>query len=260
MSKQALLVVSFGTSFPKSRKKAIDCLEADLRDRFPSRDFFHAYTSDVIRQIIEKKEKLHIPSVEEAMQMIAEQGYDDLLVQPTHVIDGIENHNMKQTVLFYREKIPCIKIGEPLLADDSDYEACVKAVMKEWKSDLTKDTAILLMGHGTSHEKNSCYERLNHSFMKQGYANVYVGTVEALPDLEELIKRIKPLPYRRIIIAPFMLVAGDHAHNDMAGDEEDSWKRVLEKEGFEVVAKIVGLGELQTIRDIYVSHALSASE
>ena len=258
--KQALLVVSFGTSFPDSRRKAIDRLEEDLRQQFPERDFFHAYTSSVIRKLIEKNEQIHIPSVEEVMRDIAGSGYEDLLVQPTHVIDGIENHQMKQDICRFQDKIAHIRIGEPLLTDDSDYKACVKAVMGQWTPEPEKDTAIFFMGHGTSHEKNSCYERLNCAFQEQGYSNVYVGTVEALPDLEELIDRIRPYHYKRIIMEPFMLVAGDHAYNDMAGSGSDSWKSVLEKEGFEVVAKIAGLGELQAIRDIYVSHARLAKD
>lgn len=255
MKKQALLVVSFGTSFPDSRRKAIDRLEEDLRKQFPERDFFHAYTSGVIRKLMKKNEQIYIPSVEEVMRDIVESGYEDLLVQPTHVIDGIENHQMKQDICRFQDRIAHIRIGEPLLTDDSDYKACAKAVMGQWLAEPGEDTVILFMGHGTSHEKNSCYERLNRAFHDEGYFNVYVGTVEALPDLEELITRIRPYHYKRVIIAPFMLVAGDHAYNDMAGSESDSWKCVLEKEGFEVIAHIVGLGELQAIRDIYASHA-----
>lgn len=257
---KALLVVSFGTSYAASRRRTIEAVERDLRAAFPDRRFYHAYTSGIIRGIIEKNEGIHIPDVAEALRQIIADGCSDLLVQPTHVIDGIENHEMKEAVLAHKDRFQKIKIGAPLLHEDEDYVCAVRAVMEPIKSELDGSTAVFFMGHGTSHAQNSCYEKLNTFFQKENYTDVYVGTVEALPDLKNLLYRISGKTYTRVLIQPFMLVAGDHAHNDMAGHEEGTWRHELAQAGYEVLARIIGLGEIRDIRRIYEAHARAAAE
>lgn len=257
---KALLVVSFGTSYADSRKRTIEAVEQDLKHACPDRRFYHAYTSGIIRGIIEKNEGIHIPDVQEAVRQMIADGCDDLLVQPTHVIDGIENHEMKAAILAHRSSFQRIKIGAPLLHEAEDYVRAVHAVMEPIKSELDGSTAVFFMGHGTSHAKNSCYETLNTVFREENYADVYVGTVEALPDLKNLLSRISGKRYTRVLIQPFMLVAGDHAHNDMAGREEGTWRFDLMQAGYEVAVRIVGLGEHPDIRSIYEAHARAAME
>lgn len=257
--KKALLVVSFGTSYKENRKITIEALESDLRQQFPERKFYHAYTSGIIRKKIEQEEKLTIPSVAEALQQMIADGMEDVLVQPTHVIDGIENHRMKDEVQAAAQHFQNIAIGKVLLADENDYEKAVTALMGTMSEVANEKTALFLMGHGSAHRANDCYQRLDDIFHRMGYQQVFVGTVEALPDLEAVLHRIDGLDYKRIVLQPFMLVAGDHAHNDMSGDDEESWKEKLEKTGYEVVVNLVGLGELKGIRDIYVEHAKKAS-
>lgn len=257
---KALLVVSFGTSYADSRRRTIEAVERDLQAAFPDRRCYHAYTSGIIRGIIEKNEGIHIPDVTEALRQIIADGCSDLLVQPTHVIDGIENHEMKEAVLAHKGSFQKIKIGAPLLHEDEDYVRAVHAVMEPIMSELDGRTAVFFMGHGTSHAQNSCYERLNVVFQKENYADVYVGTVEALPDLKNLLSRISGKAFTRVLIQPFMLVAGDHAHNDMAGNGEGTWRHELAQAGYEVLVRIVGLGELEDIRRIYEAHARAAAE
>lgn len=254
MEKKGLLVVSFGTSHAHTRKKNIEHLERLLADAFPDRIFYHAYTSGMILKVLRERDAIYIPSVSEAMKQIVSDGVRDLLVQPTHVMNGIENEQMKSDILEWKDLFSSLAFGDPLLTSASDYTDVIEALMKELPVPGHQE-ALMLMGHGSPHYANSVYAALDYAFKHQGFPQVHVGTVEAYPDLDTILSDLETAGIRRVYLAPLMLVAGDHATSDLAGDEKDSWKSVLESHGMETVCILKGLGEYPGICDLYLKHA-----
>lgn len=257
MEEKGLLVVSFGTSYQDTREKNIAVLEEALKQAHPDRIFYRAYTSGMIRKKIKEDENVFIPSVNQALEQMIKEGITDLLVQPTHIISGIENDIMKEEILKKKEAFSNVLIGRPLLEIEEDYEIAVKAVLSDLQKEIDieqENTALVLMGHGSEHEANASYGRLQKEFLKTGH-NIYVGTVEGTPDIEDVRKALKEKAYEKVILIPFMIVAGDHARNDMAGDEEDAWKVLLKKDGYDVTCMLKGLGESPAIRNIFVEHS-----
>ena len=186
-------------------------------------------------------------------------GFKNLIVQPTHLMNGLEYMDIVNELKEYESDFEKIAIGEPLLTSDADYEAVINAITEDTKSYDDGETAIVYMGHGTEAESNQVYATMQEKLTASGHSNYYIGTVEAAPTLEDVVKALKEAgTYKKVVLQPLMVVAGDHANNDMAGDEEDSWKTALEAEGFEVESRLVGLGELAGIREIYVQHTQAA--
>lgn len=257
MSKKGLLVVSFGTSFDETRAKTIDKLEEELSAAFPDRAFYRAWTSKIIMKKIFKRDGIKINNVREAMAKMAEDGIEEVLIQPTHILSGVENDLMTEDALAFSDKFQKIIFGDPLLMYTDDFFVVADSVAKEF-SHLDADTALVLMGHGTTHQTNAVYAALDYIFKARGYKNIFVGTVEGYPDFDTMLGMLKESPYSKVILTPFMIVAGDHANNDMAGDEEDSWKVLLEREGYEVECVLKGLGEYTSIRKIFIDHALKS--
>lgn len=253
MKKKAILVVSFGTSHQDTRKKTIERIEADIREHFLDYAMYRAYTSKKIVSILKKRDSIVIPTVSEAMEQMKTDGIQEVVIQPTHIIDGIENKEMKRAALNYKDEFASIQIAEPLLSNEEDYTSVAKGLMDE-VGELEPERAVIFMGHGTSHENNVCYEKLGNVFRSKGYSQVYIGTVEAAPTLTDVIRQIKDKKYQMITLVPFMVVAGDHAKNDMASLEEDSWKSILEHEGFFVSCIVRGIGEYEVIRKQYIKH------
>jgi sirohydrochlorin cobaltochelatase len=254
MNKKALLTISFGTSYKDTFEKTIKVIEDDLKSMYPDHDFFRAYTSRMIINKLKKRDGIAIDLPAEALEKIKIQGYKEVLCQPTHIINGVE-YDMTIDDLKPFCKNLNIKIGKPLLTEEEDYRKSVKGVISEIKP-LGDDEALILMGHGTYHHANSAYSCLDYVFKSEGYSNVYVASVEGFPYIDEVISRIKDQGnIRKVILMPFMIVAGDHARNDMAGDEEDSWLHKFKNEGFEVEIVMKGLGEIKAIRDIFVEHS-----
>ncbi|NCC44681.1 MAG: ATP-binding cassette domain-containing protein, partial [Clostridia bacterium] len=210
--KKAILVVSFGTSFNPTREKTIDKIESRIGEHFPEYKIYRAWTSKMIMAKILKRDGVKINNVKEAMAQMKEDGITDVIVQPTHVINGIENDLMKEDALSYQESFHSISFGTPLLTSESDGWDMIKAIHQEFPS-LADDEALVLMGHGTTHYANSIYAALDYSFKDKGYKNIFLGTVEAYPSMETLLKLIKVQNPKRIYLAPFMIVAGDHAQN-----------------------------------------------
>lgn len=252
-NKKAILVVSFGTSYKETREKTIDAIEKEIRDAY-SKDYEvrRAFTSQTIIDIMEERDKIETDNVTEAMDKLVAEGFGTLIVQPTHIMNGFEYDEMVELIKPYEDKFVSVKYGTPLLTSSDDYFNSIDAIMAE--NTVNKDEAIVFMGHGTHHYANATYAALDYMFKEKGYSNVYIGTVEGYPDLDTVIKKVKKDGYTKVKLLPFMIVAGDHASNDMAGDEEDSWKSIFEKEGFEVSSELKGLGEYDAIRDIYVKH------
>lgn len=255
--KKGLLAVSFGTSVNATREKTIDAIETRLQKEFPDRTVYRAWTSGMIIRKLKKRDGVQIDTVKEAMERMAADQVADVIVQPTHVINGIENDGMTADVLSYRERFEKIVFGTPLLTSDEDSEAVIEAVMAEFP-DFPKEEALVFMGHGTTHYANSIYAALDYKFKDMGYKNVFLGTVEAYPSLKTLMKLVREHGTNRVTLAPFMVVAGDHAMNDMSGEDPDSWRSRFEAEGFEVTCVLKGLGEYEGIRRLYAKHARDA--
>ena len=256
-SKKAILIVSFGTSYENTRKRTIDAIERDIADAFPACPAYRAWTSKMIIAKLKKRDGIIIHTVKEAMEQMLLDGVTDVIVQPTHVINGIENDQMKADALSFRDRFSSIVFGNPLLTTEEDNQAVVQAVADEFQG-MDQETALVLMGHGTEHYANSVYAALDYRFKDMGHKNIFLGTVEAYPALDSLLRAADSFQPKKIVLAPFMIVAGDHAHNDMAGDSPDSWACQFENAGFEVCPIIKGLGEYPGIRRMYVEHAQKA--
>lgn len=251
--KKAILVVSFGTSHADTREKTIGAIEKELVAAYPEYEIRRAFTSGMILRVLAERDGILIDNVAAAMKKLVDEGFLEVFVQPTHVIPGDEYDDMVSEVLEYKDKIQNLKIGTPLLYHTRDYAKVIEAVMAQF-SNLKQEEALVLMGHGTEHPVNTVYAALDYQFKDMGYQNVFIGTVEAYPDINSVLKRVNEYKPKKVILTPLMVVAGDHATNDMAGDEEDSWKAIFEREGYETECILKGLGEYQEIRDIYLQH------
>lgn len=253
-NKKAILVVSFGTSHNDTRKVTIDKIEADIAHAYPDFAIYRAWTSKMIIKKIFERDHIQILNVCEAMEQMIQDGISELIVQPTHVINGIENDLMKQDVLSYSDHFSSIRFGTPLLTSTRDNDFVVEAVAQELGSSLSEDDALVLMGHGTTHYANSVYAALDYTFKDHGYSRIFLGTVEAYPSMESIMRQVKALNPHRVVLAPFMIVAGDHAKNDLAGDDPDSWRCQFEQNKIEVSCILKGLGEYPKIRQLFLTH------
>lgn len=252
-TKKAILAVSFGTSHNDTRKITIDAIEQDMQAAFPDYALYRAWTSKMIIKKVNARDGVHICNVKEAMEKMLQDGITDVLVQPTHVIKGIENDLMKEDALAFQEQFHSISFGDPLLTSEQDNLAVIDAITSEFKT-LTKDEVLVLMGHGTTHYANAIYAALDYTFKDKGYSNIFLGTVEAYPTMESLLKMVHAYQPKKVVLAPFMIVAGDHAKNDMASDEPDSWYSQFKAAGYDVEPVLKGLGEYTGIRKLFIEH------
>lgn len=256
---KAILVVSFGTSYEASRKATIEKIEQDIRNAFQDHRIYRAWTSKFIISILKKRDNYTVPTVKEALEQMITDGIREVVVQPTHILDGIENNIMKEEVLSYKKSFDKIAFGTPLLADLKDESQAINAVTTEF-SDLKETEALVFMGHGTTHQVNTVYAGLDQKFKESAHANVFIGTVEADPTIHNLVKEVTSFQPSKIYVTPFMIVAGDHAQNDLAGEDPDSWMNRLSSEGYEVTPVLKGLGEYPKIRQILVDHVQQAMD
>lgn len=252
-TKKAILAVSFGTSHNDTRKITIDAIEKDMQDAFPEYALYRAWTSKMIIKKVNTRDAVHICTVKEAMEQMLQDGITDVLVQPTHVINGIENDLMKEDTLAFQEEFHSISFGDPLLTTEQDNLAVIDAITSEFQ-DLKRDEVLVLMGHGTTHYANAIYAALDYRFKDKGYQNIFLGTVEAYPTMESLLKMVHAYQPKKVVLAPFMIVAGDHAKNDMASNDSDSWYSQFKAEGYEVEPVLKGLGEYPGIRKLFIEH------
>lgn len=181
-----------------------------MQDAFPAYSLYRAWTSKMIIKKVNSRDGVHIYTVKEAMEQMLQDGITDVLIQPTHVINGIENDLMKEDALAFQEQFHSISFGDPLLTSEQDNLAVIDAITSEFK-DLTKDEVLVLMGHGTTHYANAIYAALDYTFKDKGYQNIFLGTVEAYPTMESLLKMVHAYQPKKVVLAPFMIVAGDHA-------------------------------------------------
>lgn len=257
-AKPVLLVVSFGTSYNETRAKTIDAVEAELQKAYPDYQVRRAFTSQIIIDILKERENLTIDNVTEAMERLVADGVKDVVVQPTHIMTGFEYDDMVKEVSAFADKFDSLKISTPVLTEDADYDAVVEALVAQNSAYEADDTVLVFMGHGTEHEANATYTKLQEKLNAAGHENYIIGTVEATPSLDDVAAAVKASGAKKVVLMPLMIVAGDHANNDMAGDEEDSWKSVLTAQGYEVECVLQGLGEYAGIRQILVDHAGAA--
>ena len=255
-----MLVVSFGTSYNDSRRLTIGAIENDIAAAFPEYSVRRGFTSQIIIDHVLSRDNIKIDNVTEALERAAANGVKELIVVPTHLMDGYEYNDLVNEIANYADAFDRISVGRPLLDTDEDFTAVAQAVVDACAEFDDGETAICLMGHGTEADSNGVYEKMQKTLTAMGAENYFVGTVEAEPSLDTVLSLVKNGSYKRVVLRPLMVVAGDHANNDMAGDEEDSWKSVFEAEGYEVLCVVEGLGQLESVRDIYVRHARAAVE
>ncbi|MCT4603889.1 MAG: sirohydrochlorin cobaltochelatase [Marinifilum sp.] len=253
-TKQGILLVTFGSSYPETRL-AFENIDEIVKAEFPGIEVRWAYTSKMIRKIIRKRGG-EVDSPAEALAKMGEDGFTHVAVQSLHIIPGKEYDNLKQTVEAFNNMpkgIQVAEIGTPLLFLDHDLIKLADVLHEQFKNRLNSKTAVLFMGHGTHHQSNIYYPGFEY-YLKQKSDQYFMGTVEGFPLLDAIIPQLKSKGIKKVVLTPFMSVAGDHARNDMAGNEEDSWKIILEKEGFSTEIAMTGLAEYDEVVAIWVEH------
>ena len=275
-----ILVVSFGTSFNDSRAEDIGGVEKALQAAYPDWSVRRAFTAQIIINHVQARDDEKIDNMDQALERAVDNGVKNLVVQPTHLMHGAEYDELTEAVENYKDKFESVKIAEPLLGEVGADETAInedKAVVAEAITaeavktagfdslDAAKEegTAFVFMGHGTSHTAKISYSQMQAQMEQLGYENVFIGTVEGEPEdtaCEAVIEKLKNAGYKKVILRPLMVVAGDHANNDMAGDDDDSWKSQFEASGaFDSIdTQIAGLGGIEAIQQLYVAHTQAA--
>ena len=275
-----ILVASFGTSFNDSRVADIKGVEDALQEANPDWSVRRAFTAQIIINHVQARDGEAIDNMDQALDRAVANGVKNLVVQPTHLMHGAEYDELTAAVEEYKDKFESVKIAEPLLGEvgadatviNADKAAVAEAITAEAVKDAGFDsldavkedgTAFVFMGHGTSHTAKVSYSQMQTQMEQLGYDNVFIGTVEGEPEdtsCEAVIEKLKEAGYKKVILRPLMVVAGDHANNDMAGDDDDSWKSQFEASGaFDSIdTQIAGLGEIQAIQQLYVAHTQAA--
>ena len=271
-----LLVVSFGTSFNDSRAEDVKGIEDALAEAYPDWSVRRAFTAQIIINHVEARDDEVIDNMQQALDRAVENGVKNLVVQPTHLMHGAEYDEMTEAINGYKDKFESVAIAEPMLGEVGDDatvinddkkavaqaitdEACKEAGFDSMDAAAEAGTAFVFMGHGTSHTANVTYDQMQTQMENLGFKNAFIGTVEGKPEdtaCDKVIEKVKEAGYKNVVLRPLMVVAGDHANNDMAGDDEDSWKSQFVASGnFENVdTQIAGLGRIEAVEQLYVDH------
>ena len=253
-----LLVVSFGTSYNDSRRLTVGAIENAIENAFPDYSVRRGFTSQIIIDHVKKRDNIAIDNVKEALNRAIDNGVKNLVVQPTHLMNGLEYTDLVNELAENSDAFESVAVGEPLLTSDDDFKTVISAITDATKEYDDGETAICFMGHGTEADSNAVYQKMQDMLKEEGFDNYYVGTVEATPSCEDVIAQVKEGSYKKVVLEPLMIVAGDHANNDMAGDDDDSWKSQFKAAGYEVTCLVRGLGELEPIQQLFVQHAQAA--
>ena len=275
-----LLVVSFGTSFNDSRAEDVKGIEDALAEAYPDWSVRRAFTAQIIINHVEARDDEVIDNMQQALDRAVENGVKNLVVQPTHLMHGAEYDEMTEAINGYKDKFESVAIAEPMLGEVGDDatvinddkkavaqaitdEACKEAGFDSMDAAAEAGTAFVFMGHGTSHTANVTYDQMQTQMENLGLKNAFIGTVEGKPEdtaCDKVIEKVKEAGYKNVVLRPLMVVAGDHANNDMAGDEEDSWKSQFVASGnFDKVdCQIEGLGRIEAVEKLYVEHTKAA--
>lgn len=258
IGEKELLVVSFGTSYNDNRRLTIGAIEEKIAGNFADYAVRRGFTSQIIIDHLKSRDGVTIDNVGEALDRAVANGVKTLVIQPTHLMHGLEYTDLVDEVAQYADSFERVAVGEPLLSSDEDFEKVIKAITEATAVYDDGKTAICFMGHGTEAKSNAVYAKIQDMLTGAGYDNYFIGTVEAEPTLQDVISSVQAGSYEKVVLRPLMIVAGDHANNDMAGEEEDSWKTAFEAAGYEVTCVIEGLGSLAAIQDIFVEHVEDA--
>lgn len=275
-----LLVVSFGTSFNESRAEDIKGIEDALQEAYPDWSVRRAFTAQIIINHVQARDDEKIDNMDQALQRAVDNGVKNLVVQPTHLMHGAEYDEMVEAIDGYKDKFESVAIAEPMLGEvgddatviNDDKKAVAQAITDEavkaagydsMEAAAEDGTAFVFMGHGTSHTANVTYDQMQTQMEELGFTNAFIGTVEGEPEdtaCEEVIKKVQDAGFKKVVLRPLMVVAGDHANNDMAGDDEDSWKSQFEASGaFDSIdTQIEGLGRIDAVEQLYVAHTKAA--
>ncbi len=260
IGEKELLVVSFGTSYNDSRRLTIGAIENALEEAFPDFSVRRAFTSQIIIDHVFSRDGEVIDNVSQALDRAVENGVKTLVVQPTHLMHGFEYNDLIKELLTYADAFEAITVAEPLLTNEEDFALVAEAVVKATESYDDGETAICFMGHGTEAESNAVYAKMQEVMKAGGHENIFIGTVEATPSVEDVLALVQAGNYKKVVLRPLMIVAGDHANNDMAGDDADSWKSIFEAAGYEVTCVVEGLGQLEEVQQIFVQHTREVLE
>ena len=275
-----LLVVSFGTSFNDSRAEDVKGIEDALAEAYPDWSVRRAFTAQIIINHVEARDDEVIDNMQQALDRAVENGVKNLVVQPTHLMHGAEYDEMTEAINGYKDKFESVAIAEPMLGEVGDDAtvinddkkavaqaitdtACKEAGFDSMDAAAEAGTAFVFMGHGTSHTANVTYDQMQTQMENLGFKNAFIGTVEGKPEdtaCDKVIEKVKEAGYKNVVLRPLMVVAGDHANNDMAGDDEDSWKSQFVASGnFDKVdCQIEGLGRVEAVEKLYVEHTKAA--
>lgn len=253
-----LLVVSFGTSFNDNRRLTIGAIEEAMEKAFPDYSVRRGFTAQIVIDHIQRRGGEVIDNVGQALDRAADNGVKTLIVQPTHLMNGFEYNDVVDEVAQYADAFDRIIMGAPLLTSDEDFRIVAQAMVDVTARYDDGRTAICFMGHGTEAESNTVYAKMQTVLTDGGHANYFVGTVEAEPSLDTVLELVNAGDYEKVVLQPMMIVAGDHANNDMAGDDEDTWKTAFERAGYQVECVLKGLGEYEAIQQLLVDHVKDA--
>ena len=260
--KKAILVVSFGTSHLEALKSSIDKIENKIKDEFKEYEVFRAFTAHRIIKKLKERDNLNILTPEEALEDLKVKGFEEVIVQPLHIIPGEEFYYIKGVVEQIKDNFKSIKLGRPIFFYQGmnglpeDYSLFIDSI----KNILIEEESVILFGHGTEHPSNAVYGMLQTVLIDEDYENVFVATIEGYPTIQNVLKKLKKKGIKKTKLVPLLLVAGDHVKNDMASDEDDSLKSILGKEGIEVTLHMHGLGEVDKFDDLYINRIYDSIE
>ena len=252
--KKAILVVSFGTSYLEPLKNSIENVENKIRNQFKDYDVYRAFTSHMIIKKLEIVHGLIVEKPEELLEKLYIEGYEEVIIQPLHIIPGEEFSYIKNIEVYFKDKFKSIKVGRPIFYYQGieglpeDYSLFIESI----KNIIEGEEAVVMMGHGTVHPSNAVYGALQSVLNDEGYKNVFVGTVKGYPNFTSVLNKIKKRGIKKVLLMPLMLVAGNHAINDMTSEKDNSWKSMLEAEGIEVKLWTKGLGEVDEFAQLYI--------
>lgn len=253
--RKIILVTSYGSSNNKSISHSIEAIEKEITKAFPEYEIRRAFTSQHIIDKLKKYDGLEIDNVEKALDRAVEEGITHLVIQPTHLMDGYEYRKLTNIFDGYMGKFEYAALGKPLLSEAADFDAVIKAITEKTAVYNNGETAICLIGHGRKEDSGDIWIKLQEKISSARYENYYIGTIKEKPALKDVVTALRKKGiYRRVVLMPLMVTAGNHVQNDIAGEKEDSWKSILEREGYEVVCILEGLGDIPAIWDIYIAH------
>lgn len=246
---KGIIIASFGTTHADTRKKSIEAIENRVRKTHNEALVLRAFTSSVVIRILKNRDKISVDSLSEALDKMISQRVKEIFIQPLLIMEGVEYEKILSEVRKFLIKNDCsIKVGKPLLSSDQDFLDLISAL------NINSQEPTVFMGHGSYHKNDKVYQKLEDTIREGGNKTSFIATVEGEKNIGDIVVKLKEEKIDRVSLKPLMLVAGDHAKNDMASDEEGSWKQILEKNGIEVSVVLQGLGENQAVQDIFLAH------